>query len=129
MVEANPDLPETALQLVRLIGYQAALELLKAKGGRTVVFSKGKRTDGQAQYEAVAEIAGQEAADLLAEHFNGIPVYLPRCAKALRAARDQRIREEYDAGTKTASARSVVAAIAENYDMSDRNVWKIVNGS
>lgn len=129
MQETTADLPETARQLVKLIGYRAALELIRVLGGRTVTFSKGKRPDGQAKYEYIAEIAGQEAADMLAEHFDGVPAYIPRCAKALLIERDRKIREEYDAATLQGSARGAVAGIAERYGMCDRNVWRIVNGS
>jgi hypothetical protein len=122
------DLPGSARQLVSAIGYPAALALIQGLGGRTVAFSKGKRADGQAQYERIAEIVGYEAAGLLADRFGGAPVYIPRCAKALREERNRRIREEYDAGTRHVSARSAVDAIADRYAITDRHAWRIVNG-
>lgn len=129
MPKTTSKLPETARALIGLIGYPAAQELIRALGGRTVTFSKGKRAEGQAQYEFIVEITGREAADTLSEHFDGTPVYIPRCAKVLRTERDRRIIEEYDAATRQVSGRTAVAAIAERHCMTDRNVYRILTAT
>jgi len=129
MQQNTTDLPETAKQLVELIGYPAFLELIRVLGGRSVFFSKGKRTDGQAQYDTIKEIVGEEAANTLAAHFNGVPVYVPRCTKALRAERNRQILEQYDTGTRQASARATVAVLAGRFGVTERTIWKVVNGN
>lgn len=128
-LEATAKLPKTAIELVNLIGFPAAMELIRALGGRTVTFPKGKRADWQSQREFIVEIVGEADATALAEYFDGVPVYIPRCAKALRAERNRRIISVYDVSIRQASGRAAVAAIAENFGMTERNVYLILNAT
>ena len=128
----QPDsLPPNARLLVELIGWDAAKRLIEALGGLTIVFSKGRRRDGQSRFHQVAEIIGEGAARRLAERLGGAPYNIPRCAAAIRAARDNAMRAEFDRLTRTLSARAAVEQLATHpeYRMSDRNVWRILGSS
>ncbi len=119
-------LPPTARLLAEIIGLPEALRLIEALGGLTIAFSKGQRRDGQARYAEVAEIVGEAGALLLAERLGGAPISIPRCTAAMRAARDDQMREQFDKLTRNVSARAAVAQLARERRMTDRNVWRIL---
>lgn len=122
-------LPPNARLLVDLIGWDAAKRLIEALGGLTIVFSKGRRRDGQSRFHQVAELIGEDAARRLAERIGGAPYNIPRCAAAIRAARDDAIRAEFDRLTRSVSARAAVEQLAPAHSMTDRTVWRILGSS
>lgn len=119
-------LPPTARLLAEIIGLPEAQRLIEALGGLTITFSKGQRRDGQARYAEVAEIVGEAGALLLAERLGGAPISIPRCTAAMRAARDDQMREQFDQLTRNVSARAAVAQLARTHRMTDRNVWRVL---
>lgn len=126
----NPDhLPANARLLAEIIGLPDALRLIERLGGLTLVFSKGVRRDGQSRFAAVAEIIGEVQATLLADRLGGAPYSIPRCTKAIRAARDDQMRAEFDRITRLSSARAAVEQLARANHMTDRHVWRVLNSA
>ncbi|MEN7431419.1 Mor transcription activator family protein [Chromobacterium sp. TRC.1.1.SA] len=122
-------LPEMAQLIATLIGLPKALRLIEAWGGTTFPISKNKRRDGQIRYEALAEVVGVDAADIMTRHFGGEVLAIPRCAAALREVRDRMIREEFDCITAHLSASHTVTQLAIKFQMTERNVWMILKKS
>lgn len=123
-------LPSSVQELVRVIGLTAALKLVEHYGGTSFIVPQGLRRDGQAAYEAIAEIIGYKEMAAFAAHYRGDDVlYIPCCKAALRAVRNRLIRADFDAYTIEESATRAVMKLARAHQMSDRWVWEIVNSA
>lgn len=119
-------LPEMAQLIADLIGLPKALKLIEAWGGTTFPISKNKRREGQIRYEALAEVVGVDAANMLTRHFGGEVLSIPRCAVAMREVRDRMIRAEFDQETREHPAVHAVNQLARRYQMTERNVWMVL---
>lgn len=119
-------LPEMAQLIASLIGLPKALRLIESWGGTTFPFSKNKRRDGQIRYEALAEVVGVDAANIMTKHFGGEVLSIPRCAVALREARDRMMRAEFDELTRMHTAVYAVNLLARKFQMTERNVWSVL---
>lgn len=121
-------LPATGRELVRLIGFEAAIALVNEYGGTEIFFPQ--REDGQAAalFAHLAETVGHGNAVLLGnEYARSERTYIPRCIRAMSALRRRQIIIEFDAMTKTMSGRQATNEIARRYRMSNRAIEKIVN--
>lgn len=119
-------LPEMAKLIADLIGLPKAVMLIEAWGGTTFPVSKNKRRDGQVRYEALAEVVGIDAADILTKHFGGEVLAIPLCKVAIREVRDRMMRAEFDVITREHPAVHAVNQLARKYLMTERNVWVIL---
>ena len=119
-------LPDTVRLMVRLVGLPATLQLVERLGGTTWPVAKGNNRLGQIRHEALAEVVGGDAASVLARHFGGDTLYIPRCAKAVREMRDRSLREEFDQLTRENSALHAVTVLALKYRLADRQIWRIL---
>lgn len=115
-------LPDSAKNIVRLIGLDKAMLLIDRLGGSTI--SVASRHNG------LAEIIGHEATDILTREYAGENLYIPNCKAVLRRARDSAIRARFDALVKSGcSANKAVAALSREHGISDRRVWIILKAS
>lgn len=120
-------LPESARQLAALIGLPHTLKLVERLGGTTFPVSKNKTPAGIARFEVLADVVGEDHAHQLCRHFGGFPLYIPACAEALRALRDQTINTRFESLVRTGtSANAAVAELARAHRLSDRRVWDIL---
>ena len=119
-------LPEMAQLIASLIGLPRALKLIEAWGGTTFPVSKNQRRQGQIRYEALAEVVGVDAANILTRHFGGEVLAIPRCAAALRAMRNQQIRDSFDTLTRHHPASHAVHQLARQYQITERQVWSVL---
>lgn len=119
-------LPEMAKLIATLIGLPKALKLVEAWGGTTFPVSKNKRREGQIRFEALADVVGVDAAEILTRHFGGEVLSIPRCAAAMREVRDRMIRAEFDQETLQHTAVFAVNQLARRYHMTERNVWMVL---
>lgn len=94
------DLPESARNLVRLIGWAKAHALIQARPG--VPFPMPRHRDansaGAARYEYLVEIVGPRAAEILWKEYRGDEMPVPSCKRAMAAAMHRAIRARLDAG-------------------------------
>lgn len=100
-------------RLVELLGVAGALKLAERFGGQRLYMPERVKPEG-----ALAQAIGFEAAQKLAFEWRRDAVDIPKCAALLRARRDRQIRED----TKAMS----VAAVAEKWDTTERNVYMIL---
>ena len=101
---AEGDMPETALELISVIGLQSTIDLVAAFAGDDVKIPS--KVDGKSRiWAALAEAVGHEAAAKLVERYKDTSIYVPFCAKALRKVRDIDIVRSLDAGEPFDSVR------------------------
>jgi Mor family transcriptional regulator len=120
-------LPDSVQQIAALIGLAYTLKLVEAFGGTTFPVSKNRRRMGQIRYEALAEVVGVDAADLLTHHYGGDVLAIPKCAQALRELRDRQLRADFDLLTRDAGAVPTVTQLARRYRLTERHVWRLLN--
>jgi len=119
-------LPATARELAQLIGMQKALHLVETLGGTTFPVPKRETKLGELRFNVLADVVGVEAADAMVRRFHGTDLYIPRCAEALRNARDAAICAEYDRLTTSMSGNEAVQRLARAHRLSDRHIFNIL---
>lgn len=103
-LEAYPiyleDLPPEARELVNLIGWPCTRVLVLELGGSRFRVPRGKNNNrqGEARYEHLVELVGEEAAHALFERFKGSIISVPTCLRAIARARQRRIHARCDEG-------------------------------
>ncbi|MCM2318083.1 MAG: hypothetical protein NDI93_01995 [Pseudomonas sp.] len=120
-------LPKQLLEISEAIGLPAAQRLVEELGGTTWPVAKGVRRLGIIRHEALKEVVGETAANIMAERWANVPLYIPKCDVALRRVRDLEINQQFVQGVREGiSANTLVAELARTYKLSDRSIWKIL---
>ncbi|MDT4856084.1 Mor transcription activator family protein [compost metagenome] len=120
-------LPQQIRDIADVAGLPVALRLVEELGGTTWEFARGANRNGQIRVAALADLVGEEAAEVLTRHLGAERIYIPRCAVALRRIRDLEINRQFEQGVREGiSANTLVAELARSYRLSDRRVWKIL---
>jgi len=131
-------MPPSALELVRAIGADAAVSLMRGCGGAQLVVPKFQDHNraGARRWAQLAEIVGEAAMPGLAAHYGGGLLDVPRCAQLLAAKRDAWVRRRFDELTYTAGrglcARDAVFTIglalaAAGRPLTYRQIERVVN--
>lgn len=111
------NLPPGMIELAGVIGLAGALALARAWGGITL---KVPASDYEGITRAwLIDLIGGPGAAALIQRYRGERLYIPRCEKALRDARDSEIIRAYDAGTPA-------VALALQYRLTERQVRSIL---
>ena len=105
------NLPKSVRNIVELVGLTPALALVSAYPGCGIKVPVGLRDDGVMCSRLIA-IMGLEAAEKFIATYAGERMTIPRCVKALRDERDQRIISAYDAGRSVTSI-AIASALTE----------------
>lgn len=95
------DLPETARNLVRLIGWSATQALVRELGGIPYPVPKGPNNNraGAQRFARLAEIVGEPAALTLVAEYGGEGVLtVPNCKTAVARAAMREMKARCDAG-------------------------------
>ena len=120
-------LPRQVLEISEAIGMPATQRLVDALGGTTWPVAQGKRRLGIIRHEALVEVIGVEAAQIMAKHWANVQLYIPRCDAALRSLRDHQINQQFEQGVREGiSANTLVAELARGNQLSDRRIWEIL---
>lgn len=122
-------LPGTAQLISRLIGLPKTLELIRVYGGTTFPVSKRCAPLGLIRYEALAEVIGVDAANVLTEHFGGDMLTIPKCATAMRELRDRHLRADFDRLIREMGTTYAASELARRYSLTERQVWRILKHS
>lgn len=120
-------LPRQIQELAEAIGLPATQRLVEELGGTTWTVAKGVRRLGVIRHAALVEVIGERAANIMVERWANVPLYIPRCAAALRRMRDLEINRQFEQGVREGvSANTLVAELARSNGLSDRRVWEIL---
>lgn len=113
--DINPDLlPASFAEVAQVIGLRAALILVEHYGG-TRLYIPQDLLGGW----TIIDLIGERAAQRLVARYRLDCIWVPRCVRAVRAARDAEIRARHAKGEKA-------DALAREYGLTDRAVWYIV---
>ena len=122
-------LPASVLEMVRLIGLQAALLVIEHFGGTDLFFIREKETCFPADFLALAKVIGAEKAAILAREYPAVEkVYVPRCMKAMNALRNREIIALADKMIREKSMRQICKDLARQYRTSARTIQYIIDG-
>ena len=125
-----PLLPRVAVEIAELIGLETALALFVEFGGMVWRFTRcpDGMGIGAQRFNEMAGAIGKENALRLADAFGHDDVYIPVCHAARRALRRRLIIADFDALTKTVSAREAFNQLARRYRLSATAIEHTVNG-
>lgn len=123
-------LPANMQELTRVIGLTASIRLAEALGGTTIHIASGQTPRGKICKQMLEGVIGERYAAEVARHWPKQLMYIPRCAEALREMRnlEMSLRFEQDTGAGQ-SSNKVVAQLALQYKLSDRQIWNILKRS
>ncbi|MFL1552481.1 Mor transcription activator family protein [Pseudomonas sp. D47] len=120
-------LPRQVLDIAEAIGIPATQRLVDELGGTTWPVAQGKRRLGIIRHEALVNVIGVEAAEIMAKRWANVQLYIPRCDAALRSLRDHDINTQFEQGVREGiSANTLVAELARSNKLSDRRIWEIL---
>lgn len=110
--------PVNLLEIIEIIGEAAALKLVESFGGQRVRIPAHRNVS---EDHPLAKCLGVEILHKLIGLDSGRLMYIPRCAKGLRAQRDRDIVTQYSPPYNVS-----VNALAERYNLSYRRVEQIL---
>lgn len=120
-------LPQQIKDIADAIGLAATQRLVEQLGGTTWPVAKGVRRLGVIRHEALKEVVGEDAANIMSVRWGNVPLYIAKCDAPLRCLRDLEIHRQFDqAAREGVSANTVVNEMARSYKLSDRQIWKIL---
>ncbi len=120
-------LPAGIQEIVRLIGHGKAMALVQAFGGQEL---RIPRAEGSDAWAALVEVIGEPATQALAAAMSGgEPIYIALCSAAMKADRNLRLIERYNALLQAGhSGRGAVSILVREFaPISNRWVETIVN--
>ena len=110
-------MPASGRELVECIGFTAAVELVRAYGGRRVYIPLAP-----APSHPLAIAIGHNAAMTLAARFSRCQIELPMMTNASLLLRDNALRAAFDAGAG-------IDELTDRYNISERHARKILSAS
>lgn len=118
-------LPQTARDLVDLIGLPDALRLIEQRPGQTLTIPKRKRKAGEALFEDLAGLVGTPAAEKICQRYGGGYLTVPSCRRAVHAVRDAELQARFDVLLKEGKgARAVANQLAGEFRLDVSTVWR-----
>lgn len=120
-------LPQQIQDIAEAIGLPATQRLVEELGGTTWPVAKGVRRLGMIRHEALKEVVGDDAANIMAQRWGNEPLYIAKCDGPLRELRNLEIHRQFDQAIREGvSSTTVVNELARTYKLSDRRVWEIL---
>ncbi|EFX1701596.1 mor transcription activator family protein [Shigella sonnei] len=128
LAHLQDSLPESVHTLIAILGYSATMRLISALGGSTLHARTRERCERSGGvYALLRGVLTESETQTLLHHVGGAPFYVPRCDRALRAARNARflvdIAKEQKSGR---SLRQAMAVLCPRYGFSDRYGWRLL---
>ncbi|EHF8059023.1 mor transcription activator family protein [Salmonella enterica subsp. enterica serovar Oranienburg] len=121
-------LPESALELVDVLGWAATARLISRFGGVSLSGNTGRareRTGGV--HRMLREVLTEDEVRKLVRHLGSMAFYIPRCDVALRELRNTRFMAEMDdALASGCSMRQAMARLCPRFGFSDRYAWRLM---
>lgn len=114
-------------EFIQLIGHDATIEFIRAKGGTSFYFPLGITCNSQKRREELENIVGEEQSNKLINRYGGTMLYIPTCCQSVREERNRSINSERDIlAQEGLSERALVSILAVRHGISDRQVWRIL---
>lgn len=127
----DPDLisklPDMVIEIIAIIGLNSTMKLIKSFGGTTFPIGKGIRFLGGPNAKRLRTILSENEIKELSIYFDGVPLYLPRCDRALREIRNRVFLKEYHAMRQAgASSLKCMRELPPKYGFTDRYGWDLL---
>ncbi|BBT70551.1 hypothetical protein [Klebsiella sp. WP8-S18-ESBL-06] len=127
----DPDLvsklPDMVIEIIALIGLNSTMKLIKSFGGTTFPIGKGIRFLGGPNANRLRTILSEAEIKELSNYFAGVPLYLPRCDRALREIRNRVFLKEYHTMRQAgASSLKCMRELPPKYGFTDRYGWELL---
>lgn len=124
-------LPESAKALIHVLGYAATTKLINRFGGVTLSAKSGAaRERSGGVHSLLRDVLTDDESQKLIAYLGADQFYIPRCDSALRQLRNVRfiaaVAERQDMGF---SIRQAMAVLCPQFDISDRQGWKLIRAS
>lgn len=90
------DLPQSALELIEIIGANNTVQLIQKLGGvrYPVPLAENNNAQGKARFDELTSVIGIEAAQSMVQHFGGTFIEIPVARKALGLAMVKTLRAQ-----------------------------------
>ncbi|MBX3588749.1 MAG: hypothetical protein KF796_19125 [Ramlibacter sp.] len=111
-------LPASAQELVSIIGLDATIDLVKRCGGDELKIPENVGGSSRV-WALLVETIGEGNAGKLVDRYAGTPLYIAKCATALRDHRNQALIARLHAGEDFDSVR-------RSADVSRRHLWRLL---
>ncbi|EBQ7750666.1 hypothetical protein NZC03_003244 [Salmonella enterica] len=121
-------LPEGGHELIRLLGYDSALRLVRTFGGVSLSGRTGAaRERSGGVHRLLADVLSHDEITRITTWTGGAEFYIPRCDAAIRAQRNASfIRDYHHLLDEGFSGRYAMARLCPRYGFSDRRGWAIL---
>jgi Mor family transcriptional regulator len=123
-------LPDSAKELIRILGYTATSRLVTRFGGVTLSAKSGAaRERSGGVHLLLREVLSDDESKKLIAYLGGAPFYIPRCDTALRVLRNARfVAALAERQLEGLSIRQAMAVLCPQFGISDRQGWKLISG-
>lgn len=125
-------LPPSFASIVAIVGAEKGFALVEKYRGTSFKIGQNRRKQGKVLHFMLAEVVGDECASQIEIALHGQrELYIPKCDALQKALRDCAIRQQFDELTtqKPYPMLGNLAAknLAQQYNLSERWIWEIVN--
>lgn len=121
-------LPESARNLVALLGVCDAVTVITALGGAQWYIAGLDDPRSAASRKELIALVGERVEDKLRLHYGGGWLSVPRCHAAMLGLRNQTITDRFVEGCRAGhTVRSLLAQLAREHKLTTKQIWHIVN--
>lgn len=122
-------LPDSMLELMQVIGFDATYTLVKRFGGINIPVGMAKTPAGKVLHARLSEEIGEDNAYKVSRIFGHQRfLWVPKCQDAMRELRNRKIRAELDRLTMRPhnySMPTAVRTVALDFGLTERQIWYI----
>lgn len=124
-------LPPAALELIRVVGWEATYKLISHYPGTHFPVGKNKTKAGKILHAALSEVVGEKNAERISLAYRTQRnVWIPKCQGAVQELRNRLIRRQFDeliSQTPPMPAYLAARNLALEHYLSERHIWRILN--
>lgn len=89
-------LPESAKEIILIIGCDKAFELFSLFGGVQIIFSRGKHVPrGSELHDMIKLLIGEDCFMALQHYYSGTRIYIPNCKVAELKLKQMNVTDDY----------------------------------
>lgn len=115
--QAEDALPRVARELIEVMGWAAAVQLINERGGRRLIVPGWPLKRASSTFQFLEDMVGNEAAVAYAKRWGDIEIQVPMCRRAMGLVRIREAIAAYDKGVK-------VPELAGRYQVTESTIWK-----
>lgn len=120
-------LPESMIDIIDLIGFEKAIDLVKALGGLSFPVTRGEKASPY--LDMLLEAIGEDATQKMTKVYGGQErLYIPNCLDAIRMLRNEKFRQEVlELCEQGNSKKLAIIKLCPAYGFGERHAWDILS--